>query len=145
MREGMLYSYTESANALVCKRYGWPRYFRLWIWRWRPVIDTVLKTWNPTCHIYKNAQILLKFLPSNLIIVKFYQSWSVDQAKQRQIWKPSYDVTLFMCQSRSTIFLRILICVMFRPRDIQEYICMFSIALDITVLYLKIVRHQLSI
>jgi hypothetical protein len=27
-----------------------------------------------------------------------------------------------MCQSRLTIFRRILICVIFRPRDMQEYI-----------------------
>jgi hypothetical protein len=45
-------------------------------------------------------------------------------------WKASYDVTLFMCQSRSTIFGGILICVIFRPRDMQEYIFMFSIALE---------------
>jgi hypothetical protein len=44
-------------------------------------------------------------------------------------WKSSYDVTLFMCQSRSTIFPGILIFVTFRPRDMQEYIFMFSIAL----------------
>jgi len=30
-------------NALVSKQYGWPRYFRLWIWRWRPIKEiTVL-------------------------------------------------------------------------------------------------------
>ena len=45
-------------------------------------------------------------------------------------WKSSYDVTLFMCQSRSTIFPRILIFVIFRLRDMQEYIFMFSIALE---------------
>ena len=45
-------------------------------------------------------------------------------------WKSSYDVTLFMCQSRSTIFPGILVFVIFRPRDIQEYIFMFSIALE---------------
>jgi hypothetical protein len=41
-------------------------------------------------------------------------------------WKSSCDVTLFMCQSRSTIFRGILICVIFRPRDMQGYIFMFS-------------------
>ena len=45
-------------------------------------------------------------------------------------WKSSYDVMLSMCQSRSTIFRRILIFVIFRPRDMQEYIFMFSIALE---------------
>jgi hypothetical protein len=45
-------------------------------------------------------------------------------------WKSSYDITLFMCQSRSTIFRGILICVIFRPKDMQEYIFMFSIALE---------------
>jgi hypothetical protein len=45
-------------------------------------------------------------------------------------WKSSYDVTMFMCQSRSTIFPRIFIFVIFRPRDMQEYIFMFSIALE---------------
>ena len=29
--------YISTPNALVCKQYGWPRYFRLWIWRWRPI------------------------------------------------------------------------------------------------------------
>jgi hypothetical protein len=48
-------------------------------------------------------------------------------------WKSSYDVTLFMCQSRSTIFPGILFCVVFRPRDMQEYISMFIIALEWTV------------
>jgi hypothetical protein len=37
-------------------------------------------------------------------------------------WKSSYDVTFFMCQSRSTIFPGILIFVIFRPRDMQEYV-----------------------
>ena len=41
-------------------------------------------------------------------------------------WKSSYDVTLFMCQRCSTIFRGILICVIFRPRDMQGYIFMFS-------------------
>jgi hypothetical protein len=43
-------------------------------------------------------------------------------------WKSSYDVTLFMCQSLSTIFPRILIFVIFKPRDMQisSFICMFS-------------------
>jgi hypothetical protein len=40
--------------------------------------------------------------------------------------KSSYNVTLFMCQSRSTIFPRILIFVIIRPRDMQEYIFMSS-------------------
>ena len=31
--------YIPTPNALVCKQYGWPRYFRLWMWRWRPIID----------------------------------------------------------------------------------------------------------
>jgi len=44
--------------------------------------------------------------------------------------KSSYDVTLFMCQSRSTIFRGILISVIFRPRDMQEYIFMFRFALE---------------
>jgi hypothetical protein len=35
-----------------------------------------------------------------------------------------------MCQSRSTIFRGILIFVIFRPGDMQEYIFMFSIALE---------------
>ena len=35
-----------------------------------------------------------------------------------------------MCQSRSTIFRGILIFVIFRPRDMQEYTFMFSIALE---------------
>jgi hypothetical protein len=37
------------------------------------------------------------------------------------------------CQSRSTIFPGILTFVIFRPRDMQEYIFMFSIALEWTV------------
>jgi hypothetical protein len=41
-----------------------------------------------------------------------------------------YDVTLFMCQSRSTIFPGILIFVIFLPRDMTEYIFMFRIALE---------------
>jgi hypothetical protein len=45
----------------------------------------------------------------------------------------AYDVTLFMCQSRSAIFPGILIFVLFRPRDMQEYIFMLSIALEWTV------------
>jgi hypothetical protein len=57
-------------------------------------------------------------------------------------WKSSYDVTLFMCQSRSTIFPGILIFVIFRPRDMQEYIFMFSIALEWTVN--SICDHQIS-
>jgi hypothetical protein len=40
---------------------------------------------------------------------------------------------LFMCQSRSTIFPGILICVIFSPRDMQEYTFMFRIALEWTV------------
>jgi hypothetical protein len=43
-------------------------------------------------------------------------------------WKSSYDVMLFMFQSRQQHF-GILICVIVRPRDMQEYILMFSIAL----------------
>jgi hypothetical protein len=35
---------------------------------------------------------------------------------------------LFMCQSRSSSYPGILIFVIFRPRDMQEYIFMFSIA-----------------
>jgi hypothetical protein len=46
-------------------------------------------------------------------------------------WKSSYDVTLFMCQSRTTVFSGIF--VIFRPSDMQEYICLFSIALEWTV------------
>ena len=42
-------------------------------------------------------------------------------------WKSSYDVTLFMCQSRSIIFRGILICVIFRPRDMQQYYMLFGI------------------
>jgi hypothetical protein len=38
-----------------------------------------------------------------------------------------------MCQSRSTIFPGILIFVIFKPMDMQEYIFMFSIALEWTV------------
>ena len=45
-------------------------------------------------------------------------------------WKSSYDVMLFMCQSRSTIFRGI---VILSPRDMQEYIFMFSIASASTV------------
>ena len=48
-------------------------------------------------------------------------------------WKSSYDVTVFRCQSRSTIFPAILIFVIFTPRDMQEYIFMFSIVLEWTV------------
>jgi hypothetical protein len=31
--------YIPTPNALVCKQYGWPRYFRqsIWRWRWRPI------------------------------------------------------------------------------------------------------------
>jgi len=35
-----------------------------------------------------------------------------------------------MCQSPQQQFRGILICVIFRPRDMQEYIFMFSIALE---------------
>jgi hypothetical protein len=45
----------------------------------------------------------------------------------------SYYVTLFMCQSSSTIFPGILIFVIFRPRNMQEYNFMFSIELEWTV------------
>ena len=38
-----------------------------------------------------------------------------------------------MCQSRTTIFPGILFFVIFRPRDMQEYICMFIIELKWTV------------
>ena len=57
-------------------------------------------------------------------------------------WKSSYDVTLSMFQSRSTIFPGILFFVIFRPRDMQEYIFMFSIALEWTVY--SICDHQIS-
>ena len=57
-------------------------------------------------------------------------------------WKSSYDVTLFMYQSRSTLFPGNLIFVIFRPRDMQEYIFMFSIALEWTVN--SICDHQIS-
>ena len=57
-------------------------------------------------------------------------------------WKFSYDVTLFMCQSRSTIFPGILFFVIFRPRNMHEYIFMFSIALEGTVN--SICDHQIT-
>jgi hypothetical protein len=47
-----------------------------------------------------------------------------------------------MCQSRSTIFPGIVIFVIFRLRDMQEYIFMFSIALEWTVN--SICDHQIS-
>jgi hypothetical protein len=37
-----------------------------------------------------------------------------------------------MCQSRSTIFPGILFFVLFKPRDMQEYIFMLNIALNLT-------------
>ena len=42
----------------------------------------------------------------------------------------SHDVMLFIGQSRHTTFRGILIYVIFLPRDMQEYIFMFSIALE---------------
>jgi hypothetical protein len=45
-------------------------------------------------------------------------------------------------KSRSTIFPGILFFVIFRPRDIQEYISMFSIALEWTVN--SISDHQIA-
>jgi hypothetical protein len=72
--------------------------------------------------------------------MKIYFSYTISKLKRTrsQIMsdlyilnvKSSYDVTLFMGQSRSIIFRGILICVIFRPRDIQEYIFMFSNALE---------------
>jgi hypothetical protein len=50
-------------------------------------------------------------------------------------WKSSYDVTLFICKSRSTMFRGILIFVIFRPSDMQEYIFMFSIAFRMEITY----------
>jgi len=44
-------------------------------------------------------------------------------------WKSSYDVHVVYEPKSSTIFHGILICVIFRPWDMQEYIFMFSIAL----------------
>ena len=49
---------------------------------------------------------------------------------------------LFTCQSRSTIFPGILIFVIFRTRDMHEYIFMLSIALEWTVN--SICDHQIS-
>jgi hypothetical protein len=57
-------------------------------------------------------------------------------------WKASYDVELCMCQSRSTLFPGILMVVIFRPRDMQEHIFMFCIALEWTVN--SICDHQIS-
>ena len=34
---GLKECYIPTPNALVCKQYGWPRYFWLWIWRWQPI------------------------------------------------------------------------------------------------------------
>ena len=48
-----------------------------------------------------------------------------------------------MCQSRSTIFPEMLIFVIFRPRDMKEYILMFSIALEWIVN--SICDHQIPI
>jgi hypothetical protein len=59
-----------------------------------------------------------------------------EYTKPNDVWpfnfklEVSYDVTLFMCQSRSTIFRGILNFVIFRPRDMQEYFFIFSIALE---------------
>ena len=47
-----------------------------------------------------------------------------------------------MCQSRLTIFAEILVFVLFKPRDMQEYIFMLSFALEWTVN--SISDHQIS-
>ena len=47
-----------------------------------------------------------------------------------------------MCQSRSTLFPGILMLVVFRPWDMQEYIFMFSVALEWKVN--SISDHQIS-
>ena len=54
----------------------------------------------------------------------------------------SHDVMLFIGQSRHTTFRGILIYVIFLPRDMQEYIFMFSIALEWIVN--SICDHQIS-
>jgi hypothetical protein len=114
--------YIHTLNTLVCKQYGWPRYFRLWIWRWRPIIDAVLKTWNPTMSYIQQCTklIIIPTLKVNFsyILSKLKRTRSQTTSDLYILnWKSSCDVTLFMCQSRSTIFRGILICVIFRPRD----------------------------
>jgi hypothetical protein len=50
-------------------------------------------------------------------------------------WKSSYDGMLFMCQSRQQQFHGFVICVIFRPRDLQEYYMLFGIFARDTSLY----------
>jgi hypothetical protein len=39
MHKNIENGYIPTPNTFVCKQYGWPSNFRLWIWRWRPIID----------------------------------------------------------------------------------------------------------
>jgi hypothetical protein len=61
-------------------------------------------------HVYNNTQKWLKFLPCKHILVKFYKNWSVHEAKKKSDlyvsnWTLSYDVMLFMCESRQQYFI----------------------------------------
>jgi hypothetical protein len=63
----------------------------------------------------------------SILMVKCYLNWSVHEAITADLyilnWKSSYDVTLFMRQSRSTLFPGILMLVIFRPRDMRLKEC----------------------
>jgi hypothetical protein len=61
---------------------------------------------------------------------------------QKNIWFGHFKLEDFICRhvvyvpKSATAFRGILICVIFRPSDMQEYILMFS--MEITVLYFKL-------
>ena len=73
--------------------------------------SAILKTLNPTCHIYNNTQ------------------------KQLNAYLPNLFCNQNYVPKSSTTFCGILICMIFRHRDMQEYILMFSIALEWRYLY----------
>jgi hypothetical protein len=43
--------YIPTPNALVCKQYGWPRYFRLWIWQFLSYFYAILVC----CFVYQDC------------------------------------------------------------------------------------------
>jgi hypothetical protein len=62
--------YIPTPNALVCKQYCWPRYFRLWIWRWRPIIDADHHStvWVNTMNL-ENVKSYMSYVQQNTKII----------------------------------------------------------------------------
>jgi hypothetical protein len=90
-----------------------------------PMVNIFLEI-TKCCHSWTSFQKKGKILQ-----IPLWQG-GVHNAKKRQDhyvlnWKSSYDVMLFMSQKSSTTFRGILICVIFRPRDMQEYYMLFGI------------------